>query len=161
MNESELLGVLVEFSIGLGGFSAIATAFIHRNQSMSGADVYRVLNLLMMALGPAFIALFTLGLLNVSLPIQYGNALLFIFALIGIIQSEVGKRRLAAKQKEVLISSVIIIMQTIFFINGSFQILSFLNFLHNAFIILYGGLVVILAQAVVQFVRLIVARPQA
>jgi len=159
MTDSELLAVLIEFSIGLGGFSAIAAAFIHQSEAMKAEDVYRVLNMLMMALGPAFIALFALGVLKVSLPIQYANGFLLIFTVVGVAQAELGRRRLTLEQQKVLIPIVIIAMQSIFVINGLFQLLSCLNILQDAFIILYAGLVVILAQAAVQFVRLIVARP--
>jgi hypothetical protein len=159
MTDSELLGVLIEFSIGLGGFSAIAAAFLHQSKSMGAEDVYRILNLLLMALGPAFIALFALGVLRVSLPIQYANGLLFLFVLAGVVQAELGMRKLTMDQKRVLIRSVIIAMQSVFVVNGVLQLLAAAGLLQEAFVILYGGLVVVLAQAVVQFVRLIVARP--
>jgi hypothetical protein len=159
MTDSDLLAVLVEFSIGLGGFSAIAAAFIHQSQAMKAEDVYRVLNMLLMALGPAFIALFALGVLKVSLPIQYANGLLLLFTVVSILQAELGRRRLTSEQQKVLIPLVIVLMQSTFVINGLFQLLACLYILQEAFIVLYGGLVVVLAQAVVQFVRLIVARP--
>lgn len=161
MNDAELLAVIVEFSIGLGGFSAIAAAFIHQNQSMKPEDVYRVLNLLLMALGPAFIALFSLGIMRVSLPIQYANGMMLVFIASSLLQAERGRHRLTPEQRQVLIPAVIIAMYSIFIINGLLQFLSSLNLLPNGFIILYGGLVVVLAQAVVQFVRLIIARPGA
>jgi hypothetical protein len=159
MTESELLGVLVEFSIGLGGFSAIAAAFIHQKQSMSPEDIYRVLNMLLMALGPAFIALFALGILSISVPLQFANGLLLIFILCGVAQAELGMRRLTEEQRKVLIRPIIVTMQIVFILNGLMQIAVVSGLLEGAFIVLYGGLVLVLAQAVVQFVRLIVARP--
>lgn len=159
MTESELLAVLVEFSIGLGGFSAITAAFIHQSQAMKAEDVYRVLNMLLMALGPAFIALFGLGVMKMSLSVQYANGFFFVFLVAGIFQSELGRRRLTFEQRKVLIPLVMIVMQSVFVVNGLLQLLACLGTLQEGFIILFGGLVVMLFQALVQFVRLIVARP--
>ena len=159
MTESELLSLVVEFSIGLGGFSAIAAAFIHQNRSMSAEDIYRVLNMLMMALGPAFIALFTLGILHVSLDIRFANGLLLIYICCALLQAELGKRRLSAKEQKVLIPKLVFVMQTVFVLNGATQLLASAGVLSQGFLVLYAGLVVVLMQAVVQFVRLIVARP--
>jgi len=159
MTDSELLGVLVEFSIGLGGFSAITAAFIHQNQAMGREDVYRVLNLLMMALGPAFIALAALGILKVTASIQYANGLLLIFIVCAVLQAILGRRSLTVDEQEVLIPRVIFVMQAAFFLNAGIQLLASLGLFESPFIALYAGLVVILLQAVVQFIRLIVARP--
>ena len=159
MTESELLAVLVEFSIGLGGFSAVAAAFIHKDRAMNPEDAYRILNMLLMALGPGFIAMFAIGVMSVGVTIRYANGLLLFFLLTGVLQAELGRRRLSSEQQKVLIPLVIVVMESIFVINGLIQLLSCLNILAGPFIMLYGGLVVVLAQAVVQFIRLIVARP--
>jgi alkanesulfonate monooxygenase SsuD/methylene tetrahydromethanopterin reductase-like flavin-dependent oxidoreductase (luciferase family) len=73
MTQSELLGVFIEFSVGIGGFSAIAAAFIHQRQAMSAEDIYRILNMLLMALGPAFVALVTLALIHVPAGFHCGE----------------------------------------------------------------------------------------
>ncbi len=159
MTESELLSLIVEFSIGLGGFSAITAAFIHQNQSLKTEDVFRIMNMLQMALGPAFIALFALGVLKLSLPIRYASGVFFLYLLCGWLYANLGLHRLTAEQRKVFLPSVVITQLTISALNVLLQFLSCLSVLQWAFMILYGGLVVLLAQAVVPFVRLIIARP--
>ena len=126
---------------------------------MSPEDIFRVLNLLLMALGPAFIALIALGLNYEVESIRYANGALFLFVLIAIVQSEIGMRRLTLDQRKILVRPIVLAMQAAFAANALLQLAALMEFIQGAFIILYGGLVLVLAQAVVQFVRLIIARP--
>jgi hypothetical protein len=59
--ETELLSTIVEFSIGLAGFSGVIAA-MSRNAGWSELEKFRVVNLLQAALAPAFLSFAALGL---------------------------------------------------------------------------------------------------
>jgi hypothetical protein len=49
-------GTLMEFSVALAGFSAVAIALSHERGAMAPLDRFRALNILINSLGPAFAA---------------------------------------------------------------------------------------------------------
>jgi len=64
--EINLLGNVIEFSIGLGGFSGIVAVFMNRSR-WTALERYRLINLLMAALVPAFASFIALGMLVMEL----------------------------------------------------------------------------------------------
>ena len=67
MNEAtDLLSTIVEFSVGLAGFSGVVGIFIHRSGEWLYVDRFRITNLLIMSLTPGFLAFLSLGLIPIA-----------------------------------------------------------------------------------------------
>jgi len=62
-NEVEIMGNVVEFSIGLAGFSGVVAAFTYRTR-WGVIETYRLVNLLFAALIPGFTAFVSLAALE-------------------------------------------------------------------------------------------------
>ena len=62
---TELLGTVVELSIGLAGFSGVVGIFIQRSGQWIYVDRFRVTNLLLMSLTPGFLSFISLGLIPI------------------------------------------------------------------------------------------------
>lgn len=161
---SETLGLVVEFSIGLGGFSAIVSVFLQGSAQLTPLDRFRILNLLSLALAPAFIAFFHIGIEGVLRESDYATraSSSALAACILLFASFIAKRRsaLPPDQRALLGSGVYLLMGTAALLNLAAQVFS-VAMLEGAasYGVLYFGLVLLLLQAVFQFVRIIVARP--
>lgn len=160
---TELLSTIVEFSVGLAGFSGLVGAFMHRSGKWLYVDQFRITNLLLMSLTPGFLAFLTLGLIQVSdsaielSAVAFATALALLLILIPRARAKVPARdqHLVGLHIFIPIAStfgVLLVVQTLLAIS----VIS-----SNAFIIYYFSLVVMLLLAVVQFARLILARPDA
>ena len=62
---NELLGYVVEFSIGLAGFSGVVAVFSTYRSDWVELHRWRIRNLLLFSIGPGFLALIALGLLKI------------------------------------------------------------------------------------------------
>lgn len=156
----ENLALIVEFSIGLAGFSAIVTAFLQKSSSLSPVDRFRTLNLLLLALTPAFLSFLCIGLLILSGDIILASrvtsivfAVSVFFTLYSVFRS---RRKLPAEHQRALNNKIILVMFLVSGIVLVSQVASALIDSRYAYPILYFGLVVMLLQAVVQFVRILV-----
>ena len=61
---TELLGIVIEFSIGLAGFSGVIAIFSGRSQDRVQLEIFRLRNLVLGASIPAFLSFIALGLLH-------------------------------------------------------------------------------------------------
>jgi len=155
-NEVELLGNVVEFSIGLAGFSGVVAAFTNRSR-WSSLERYRLINLLSCALVPAFTSLIALGLIEYP-PTAFQNqwqlpSLVQLILIGGIIyHASVGKSRLPPSQGQLVKKRIYVYLMALLFSVVVVQALGFLGMLKEAaFIGFYYGLVTILIAGVVLF----------
>ena len=163
MSEStELLSTIVEFSIGLAGFSGVVGAFIHRSGDWLFVDRFRLTNLLLMSLTPGFLSFFSLGLLNYSSQAIQISAAVFGLTLASFLFFIPRARSKVPKEHQYLVGLRIFVPMS-----STFAVLIFTQALialsitgDHAFIAYYYSLVVLLLLAVFQFARLILARPK-
>ena len=160
---TELLSTIVEFSVGLAGFSGVIGIFIHRSGHWAHVDRFRITNLLVMSLTPGFLAFFTLGLLQVAqadiaVRISSGVYTLTLFSLLIFLPRD--RARVPDQDKHLVGSHIFFPMAGTFAAIMVTQALVTISVLdRHTFTIYYYSLVVMLLLAVVQFIRLIVARP--
>ncbi len=158
---SELLSTIVEFSIGLAGFSGVIGIFIHRSGEWIYVDRYRIMNLLTMSLVPGFLAFLTLGLLPITDRAITVSAAAFALT-VGMLLILIGR----ARAKVPAVDRSLVGPQIFVPMSGTFSVILILQTLvaiavidRYVLTIYYYSLVVMLLLAVVQFVRLILVRP--
>lgn len=161
---ADLLSTIVEFSIGLAGFSGVIGIFINQSGRWAYVDRFRITNLLIMSLTPGFMAFFTLGLMHASPGTQNAvNVSAGVFALIlsvALVIIPKSRAKVPEQDKHLVGPKIFIPIAASFVIILSLQALIALSILSTqAFVIYYYSLVVMLLLAVVQFARLILARP--
>ncbi len=161
---SESLGLLVEFSIGLAGFSAIVSVFLQRSSQLSGLDRFRILNLLLFALLPAFIAFTCIGfesiLADLDLAVRISSAVFAGCLLIFVISIPSRLNRLSSDQRGLIRTGAVLSVVVTVVGNIIAQTLSSIALEGGvAFGTLFFGLSVILLQGVIQFVWIIIERP--
>ncbi|MEQ9450808.1 MAG: hypothetical protein RJQ07_04405 [Pseudomonadales bacterium] len=61
---TDIIGVVIEFSIGLAGFAGVIALFSGRSSEMLELDLFRIRNLLLGAAIPAFLGFIALGLVH-------------------------------------------------------------------------------------------------
>ena len=158
---TELLSTIVEFSIGLAGFSGVVGIFIHRSGQWIYVDRFRITNLLLMSLTPGFLSFISLGLLPIVDDAIEISAAIFAVTIVLLLtfipraRSKVPEddRHLVGLQiflPVLLTFVVILVLQTLIAVSviDSYE-----------FTIYYYSLVLLLLLAVVQFSRRILARP--
>ncbi len=159
---TELLSTVIEFSIGLAGFSGVVGIFIHRSRQWIYVDRFRVTNLLLMSLTPGFLSFFTLGLLPISESAIQISAAIFasiIVLLLTIIPR--ARSRVPAVDQPLVGLQIFVPMSMTFVAVLIVQILIAVSVIDRyAFTSYYYSLVALLLLAVVQFARLILARPE-
>lgn len=158
------LGLLVEFSIGLAGFSAIVSVFLQRSSQLSALDRLRILNLLLLALLPAFIVFTCIGfesiLADLDLAVRISSAVFAGCLLIFVISIPRRLKRLPSDQRELIRTGAFLFLLVAVVGNIIAQTLSSITFEGRvAFGTLFFGLSVILLQGVIQFIWIIIARP--
>lgn len=151
------LGNLVEFGVGLAGFSAIVTVFIHRSRELPPIDRWRILNLLTLALTPPFVALLCIGLMR-SLGSEAdasraSSALLAVWLVALAIWVARAKGSLPVSHAEAIHPTYLRVMFSLTWGNALAQAVAAMWPPTDGFTVLYFGLVVILLQAVIQFIR--------
>ena len=159
---TDLLSTVVEFSIGLAGFSGVVGIFINRSGQWIHVDRFRVTNLLVMSLTPGFLSFVTLGLLPITeSAIQISSAIFAaVIALILIIIPR-ARTKVPARDQSLVGLHIFVPMSATFLVVLILQLLVAAAVINSyEFTIYYYSLVVILLLAVVQFARLILARPK-
>lgn len=152
--------MIIEFSIGLAGFSGIVAALLQTKSGLRGADRFRTINLLILALSPGFVSLTSLIFLNRFGNIELiWNASLFMLAVLIVVMtvsSHVQLSKLDESEKQVTTagSTVIAIVVVTIFLVAASGIFSFDGF--TSFVL---GATFMLLLGVTQFVRLIFIRP--
>ncbi|MGK0223075.1 MAG: hypothetical protein ACI9ON_002318 [Limisphaerales bacterium] len=163
MSEStELLSTIVEFSIGLAGFSGVVGIFIHRSGKWIYVDRFRILNLLIMSLTPGFLSFVSLGLLQTTSNAIEISAAIFA-ATLAILMFFISRARskVPAADKHLVGLQIFVPMLSTFIIVMVLQTLVAFSVIDShEFIVYYYSLVAMLFLAVVQFARLILARPE-
>jgi hypothetical protein len=158
----DILGNITEFSIGLAGFSAIATAFLHRSRDLSPVDRYRVVNLLLLSLTPAFVAFLCIGLAsllgNIEIAARASSAAFAIWLVFVLAHIYRMKRRLPPDHANSLNNTIFLYMYLAAAINIVAQIVSAFSSSGYYWSVFYFGLIVVLLQAVVQFVRILIGQ---
>ena len=155
---ADALGSVIEFSIGLAGFSGIVAVFAHRNSGLDHADRLRLGVLLTNSLIPGFMAFFSLGALQHASPELAWRISSGLFAAASTAGLAVSLRRLRQMPDA---SRALISKRINLFISGGnaihigAQVVNTLGFFSSGFIVFYGGLVFVLLTATVAFVRLI------
>ena len=159
---TELLSTVVEFSIGLAGFSGVVGIFIHRSGQWIYVDRFRVTNLLLMSLTPGFLSFITLGLLPIrENAIQISAALFAATIVLLLTFIPRARARVPASDRPLVGLHIFIPMSLTFVVILILQILIASSVIDEyEFTIYYYSLVVMLLLAVVQFARLILARPE-
>ena len=160
----DLLGLIVEFSIGLAGFSGIAGAFIHRTGEWPVVDRFRVSNLLFLSLTPGFLAFIALGLLRSGMTIDAAartSAALFSIAVIVMFNIFPRNRaRVPEHDRHIVGLPIFLPMSALLALVLVSQLLVAAGIvISQPFVAFYFGLVALLLGAVVQFARLILVRP--
>ena len=159
----DLLSTIVEFSIGLAGFSGVVGIFLRRSGDWAYVDRFRLTNLLIMSLMPGFLAFFALGLLQTLTPqhsMQVAAAAFVASVALTLIFIPRARSRVPEEDKHLVGLTIFVPMSATFAAILLLQALVALSVIEkHAFLVYYFSLVVVLFLAVVQFARIILARP--
>jgi hypothetical protein len=162
LTSPEYLSIIIEFSIGLAGFSAIVSVFLHRSNELRKVDRHRVSNLLSFSLIPGFVALTCIGLeltLNdLDTATRLSSGLLGV-SVFGLIAFALLDRRSIPEDQQPLIHTGI---GARFFVSAAAvnvmaQTGAAFGFIPSA-PTLFFGLLVTLLLGVIQFFRIILIR---
>ena len=158
---TELLSTVVEFSIGLAGFSGVVGIFIHRSGQWIYVDRFRITNLLLMSLTPGFLSFVTLGLLSITeSAIQISAAMFACVIVLLLIFIPRARSKVPASDRSLVGLHIFVPISLTFAVVLLLQILVAASVIDSyRFTVYYYSLVVMLLLAVVQFARLILARP--
>ena len=162
-NETELLGSVIEFSIGLAGFSGVVAA-VTRNTSWTALEKYRVVNLLQSALLPAFLAFVALGLANAQdnsvAAWQQACVISALTKFAFVARAFWGRSALPAAQRGELRMDVMISITVTLSLAGVAQLLAATVLApHYAFPLFYAGqLLLLMAGAILFMVAIFSAR---
>ena len=153
----ELLGYIIEFSIGLAGFASVIAVFSQRSDVTLELDKWRLLNLVMSTIGPAFLSFTALGLVSwlgeVTRVWQVSSGLLACYVSIIVIVAATGRSRLPTAQRELVNNRVFPFGVGFLLITGFVQVLSAATIVVPAFEWFYLGLISILLLGVYVFVQ--------
>ena len=136
---------------------------MHRSGRWLYVDQFRITNLLLMSLTPGFLSFFTLGLVQISPHAVRISAAVFatLLALLLVVISR-SRAKIPERDQHLVGFRIFIPMSSTFVIIMVTQALVAISVITSyEFIIYYYCLVVMLLLAVVQFARLILARPDA
>ena len=165
MGEIELLTSVIEFSIGLAGFSGVVAA-MNRTAGWSPLEKYRVVNLMQTSLAPAFLSFVALGLAQLqsnSLSAWQQSCLISAITMFGfVLVTFRGRASLPLAQRRELRMGVMYLITSCMVIIGVFQLFGAAGALSEyTFVLFYGGLVAFLLFAVFLFSVAIFAGRQA
>jgi hypothetical protein len=158
----EYLSIIIEFSIGLAGFSAIVSVFLHGSNELPKIDKHRVTSLLSFALIPGFTALSCIGLeltlqdIDSATRISSGLLSIALTALIAfsiIDRRSMARDQLALTQQGFRASFFITIIAAVVLA----QLCGILGLIESPPTFFFG-LVSILLLGVVQFTRILLLR---
>jgi hypothetical protein len=162
LKSPEYLTVVVEFAIGLAGFSAIVSVFLHSSRELRKVDRHRLSNLLSLSLVPAFAALACMGfellLGNLDIATRLSSALLAL-ALVAIVGFAFVDRRSIPSDQLTLIRQGLgaPFFVGISVINVLAQVGAVIGLIHPLSTFFFG-LIATLLLAAIQFVRIILIR---
>jgi len=154
----EILGYIIEFSIGLAGFSGVIAVFKSRSQAKVDLDRWRIRNLLLFSMGPAFLCFIAIALLEITSSEVYAWRLaciiqsLFLALLIVIVLKTKGNLTEAQSSQINMpvmraVLAIFPLISVVLFLTG----LDILEF--EAFLLFYVSLVLVLLAGVYQFFR--------
>ena len=157
------LSIIIEFSVGLAGFSGIVIIFAASPAGWNAADKYRISNLLCCSLSAGLVAFIPIGLLHSSLDPQivWGiSSLILGCASIVVLVIVLGrKRQLNTEEASVLNPYLGVIFTGGIALSTPIQFANALGLLAGSgFLYLYFGLVWLLVVAGVQFYRIVFFR---
>ena len=148
------LGNIVEFSIGLGGFSAIVSAFLQQSgEQLAPVDRFRTMTMLLLALMPAFISFLFIGLMlelfRSDDAVRITSGVFAICIALVVWQNSRSRRALPSSHQQALSTPLVVFMYAGALLNALIQAISASGFLEATYTVLYYGLVFVLLQAVV------------
>ena len=157
------LSIIIEFSVGLAGFSGIVIIFASSPAGWNAADKYRISNLLCCSLSAGLVAFIPIGLLHSSLDPQIVwsiSSLILGCASVVVLVIVLGrKRQLSTEEASVLNPYLGVIFTGGIVLSTPIQFANALGLLAgNRFLYLYFGLVWLLVVAGVQFYRIVFFR---
>jgi hypothetical protein len=163
--ETELLSTVIEFSIGLAGFSGVVAA-MGRNAGWSELERYRVVNLLQAALAPAFLSFAALGLAylqpNSASAWQQACFISGCIAILFVVRVFLGKAALPPGQMKDLRLHVLYILTGLLSSMGVIQLLAATGYFSpHTFIVFYTCLVLFLGTGAMLFAVAIFSSRQA
>ena len=156
--DTELLGNVIEFSIGLAGFSGVIAVFAGRADDRIRIDLFRLRNLMLGAFAPAFISFATLGF-HRALPdteLAWTASLLVSSSSLGgyLFHAIWSRGQMPEQLRRELQNLVFFIITSAMFVILLMQIaVLFGATLMTRFDVLYLGLVFILFVSTYQFIR--------
>jgi hypothetical protein len=156
----EELSDIVEFSIGLAGFSAVVTVFLQRSRKLSPIDRFRTINLLLLALTPAFFVFLRNGVTSVTedgaSAARYSSAVFAIWLGCVLLFIYRARRQMPAEHEGALNNRIFVSMYAagiaLILALGASVAFSF-EYVYSVF---YFGLVLMLVFAVIQFIRILI-----
>lgn len=154
-SETELLTSIIEFSIGLAGFSGVIAA-MSRHTAWSTLEKFRVENILLCSLIPAFLSFAALGLSTLqpdSVNSWRQSCLLSAVSMFAVVlKAYRGRAALPESQRNLLRMRAMYLLTGSLTIMGIVQLLVFTGVLMgHSFVLFYIGLVLILLVGVFLF----------
>ena len=164
-NDLQLLSSIVEFSIGLGGFSGIVAVFVQRTGDWTAVDRWRVTNLLAVTLTPAFAAFFAMGMARIlvgeEIAWRSGSAFLALVLCLFHYFIPAGRRKLPTEQQHIVSPRAFAFMYGTTLVILAFQAAAAIGlFGSHVFVVFFYGLVTMLLVGALQFMRIILVRPK-
>ena len=164
MSEQETLTSIVEFSIALAGFSGIVVALGKQAGRWDPADRFRMLNILIIAFGAAFMAYVPMGLahagLSGSLLWRLSSGMLASFLTIILVFAILRMRSQPAEIRRLLNPTLrrLLVGGTAFVVLTQLANIVGLGF-QPCFVLYFAALVWLLIAAALQFIRILFVRP--
>ncbi|MBT5030828.1 MAG: hypothetical protein HOM55_00875 [Proteobacteria bacterium] len=157
------LSIIIEFSVGLAGFSGIVIIFASSPAGWNAADKYRISNLLCCSFSAGLVAFVPIGLLHSNLDPQQvwrvSSAVLGCASTLTLVIILGRKRHLSAEEASVLNPYLVVLFTGGIIASTLIQFINTLGLLPgNQFLYLYFGMVWLLVVAGVQFYRIVFYR---
>jgi hypothetical protein len=154
----DLLGYIIEFSIGLAGFSGVIAVFAGRSPERTPLELFRLRNLLLGATIPAFLAFIGLGLAHLLssefMAWRLSSAIAGCFYIVFILVILLGRANLPKEQRDMIQQTV---LYAALFLLAALIVLHMVSatqvFEIDAFAVFYFGLISILMLSIYQFIR--------
>jgi hypothetical protein len=153
------LGIVVEFSIGLAGFTGIVAIFANSQRTVSAAVRFRITNLLFTAFAPGFFSLLVISLLQLGvsgeIAVRAASALFAASILTWAMLATRSRSRLPASDRRLLSNFIYWFTAAVALSNASAQVLGALAILANPAGVLVAGLSAMLFLGAVTFAALV------
>jgi hypothetical protein len=164
--ESDSLGVIIEFAIGLAGFAGIAVAVGDPVQRTRAYERFQLRSLIELSFGAALVAFLALGLLQARIPEQRAwlvcSVVLIAVQAALIVSGALQGRAMAREERARLHLATFIFASIGSATSRGVQLVNVAGgFGSPQFAAVYFGLVWLLTMSGVQFLRILLARGQA